>query len=127
APESRRNCAGPCRLRSGVERQGDGEDAALAWLAFDGQPSAVTIDDVLHDGEAQAGSAHFTRAGAVDPIEALRQSVQMLTADTLTAVADAHMNPGRGLSARTGDGVDPSFHIDGRAGAAVFDRVLDQV
>ena len=52
------------------------------------QPAPVAADDVLDDGEAEAGAAEARAARRVDPVEALGQARQVLAGDALALVDD---------------------------------------
>ena len=59
---ARSNCCGPSSLRGlglafDVDWQRELEGRALGDLGFDPQPAAVHLEDLLGDGEAQAGAA----------------------------------------------------------------------
>ena len=49
-------------------------------LTLDRQPSGVAVENVLDQGEPEAGAALRAALGHVDPIEALGQPRQMLGA-----------------------------------------------
>ncbi len=49
----------PCSDVSDLEREDDPEGGAFARGALDAQTPAVAVDDVLDDGEAKPGTAHF--------------------------------------------------------------------
>src|SRR5579885_1739385 len=67
----------------------DGEDRALAELAVDVERATMVVDDVLDDGEAEAGAAQFARAPGIDAVEALGEPRQMLARDALAVIAHA--------------------------------------
>src|SRR5260370_36281916 len=79
-------------VAGGVE-DGDGEVElrAAADFAFDPDAAAMHFDDVLGDGEAQAGAAELAGARGVDAIEALE---------------DARLVGGGDANAGIGDGED---------------------
>jgi hypothetical protein len=56
------------------ERQLDAERRPFAHAAFDVHLAAVRLDDVLDDGEAEAGAAFVPRAAFVDAVEALEDA-----------------------------------------------------
>src|SRR6516162_7675080 len=55
--------------------------------AFDRQPAAVAVEDVLDQRQAQPGAALRAALRYIDPIEALGQPRQMLGRDAGTAIA----------------------------------------
>ena len=71
----------------GAGGQKDGESAAFARLAFDGQPALMAVDDVLDDGQAQAGAALFPAALDVHPVEPLGQAGNGARRDAFAVVA----------------------------------------
>ena len=96
----------------------DGEDAAFARRAFDIDAALMGLDDVLDDGQAEAGAAELAAAGAIDAVEALEEARQVLRGDAAAAIADVD-----------GDFVVilacEDFNL--AAGFAVFDGVIDEV
>ncbi len=52
-------------------RQGDAEDGAFTELAFDGDAAVHPFENVLNNGEAEAGATDGARAGFIDAIETL--------------------------------------------------------
>ena len=76
-------------------RQDNGEGAALIEFALDAKLAPVAADDVLYDGEAQAGAAEFPGSRGVDPVKALGQSREVLAWNALALVADGDRNPPR--------------------------------
>src|SRR6266849_5409492 len=104
---------------AGVE-DGDGEMelGAAADFAFDPDAAAVHFDDVLGDGEAEAGAAEFAGARGVDAVEALE---------------DARLVGGGDADAGIGDGEDDfgvaGFGADGDFAAreGVLRGVVEQV
>src|SRR5918992_5170598 len=108
----------------------DDKAAALSDLTLDEQMAAVAAQDVLDDGEAEAGAAEVTRARRVDPEEPLGDPRQMFARDAGAVIAhrDAH---GRAAGQRPGAGgrcVETiGRDLDRLASAAVFDGVVDQV
>ena len=67
--------------------QADGEARARAFGAGDGQPAAVAVDDVLDDGEAEARAQPVARLLALDAVETLGQTRQVLAPDARPLVA----------------------------------------
>src|SRR5690606_28347778 len=82
----------------------DGEGAALADGAVDLDRAAVATDDVLDDGEAEAGSPEVARARGVDAVEALRQARQVFPRDALAFVLDRDRDGIAGKAPRRRDG-----------------------
>src|SRR5215471_2549971 len=70
------------------DRQVDGEGAAGAHGTVDVERAAMAVEDVLHDGEAEAGAAELARPHGLDAVEALGQAWQMLARDALALVHD---------------------------------------
>src|SRR5690349_2538271 len=60
------------RALGGGDGQFDGEAGAFAFLAFDGDGSAVGGADGFDDRQAQAGAAELAGAGFVDAIETFK-------------------------------------------------------
>ena len=83
-----------------ADRQDDGEGAADAFLAGDRQPAQMAGDDVLDDGEAQAGTAEGAAARLVHAVEPLGQARQVLLGDTLPLVDDGDGNLALALARR---------------------------
>jgi len=67
----------------------DGEFAALAHRAFDGDAATVGLDDALDDGKAEAGAAELAAPGLVDAVEALEEAGKVLRVNATAVVADA--------------------------------------
>jgi hypothetical protein len=59
------------------QRQSEVKRNAFAKNALSPDAPAVGLDDVLDDGETQAGSARLARASLVDTIEALKDALQV--------------------------------------------------
>ena len=68
------------------EPQVNGEDRADPDLAIDLQEAAVPVDNVFDDRKPKPGAAETTRPGRIDAIEALRQSWQVHTRDTIALI-----------------------------------------
>src|SRR5690606_29356702 len=77
------------RLR-GCDREIGGEARALPRGAFHGQPAAMAVDDMLDDGEAQAGAGPFAALLAFDAVEPLRQPRQVLAVHARSVIAHRH-------------------------------------
>ncbi len=77
----------------------DGERAAFANRTFHMDGTAVNLDDVLDDGEAQPGAAELAAAGGIDAVEALEEPVEVLAFDSEPFVfnEDGHL-PRRGFN-----------------------------
>src|SRR5437667_9066509 len=78
------------RRRGAVRAQKHGENRAGAEGAVDVEESAVAVEDVLDDREAEPGPAHFARACGVDAVEPLGQPRQMLTGDAFALITHGH-------------------------------------
>src|SRR6185437_16366825 len=97
------------------------EHRPFAKLALDFQQAAMMIDDVLDDGEPEAGAAQRARPRRVDAVETLGEAREMVARDPLALVADRDRERRRALGRlRYLDG-------DRGAGAGVFDGIVDQV
>src|SRR5438876_7928627 len=93
--ESRDFCALRARRFGQIDdRQMNREDGAFSERAVDLEQAPMMIDDMLHDGEAEAGAAKLARAGGVDPVEALREPRDVLGKDALAVVADRDLRRG---------------------------------
>src|SRR5215213_9898197 len=96
----------------------DAEECALARLALDGEVSAVKVDDVLDDREAEACPSLLAAFRHVDTVEALREARQVLGGDARPVIA--HRQLGLVIPAR-------ESHFDPLAALSVFYGVLDEV
>src|SRR5262245_18535758 len=83
----------------GSDGEEDADRGALAEGARDGEGAAVGLDDVLDDGEAEAGAAELARACLVDAEEALRETRQVLGGNADAAVLDRDLDHPRMLRA----------------------------
>ena len=81
-------------LRCGGERQREVEAGAVAKLAFSPDASAVSLHNVLDDGEAEAGAAGLARARLVDAIKALEDALEMLGGDAGAEVLNGELHLG---------------------------------
>src|SRR5262249_36601658 len=63
--------------RSLARRQREAHDGAAAEFALDRELAAVSEDEVLDDGQAEAGAAELAGARLVDAIEPLGQARQV--------------------------------------------------
>ena len=68
------------------------EVSAVAQFAFGPDASAVGLDDVLDDGQAQAGAAGLAGAGFVNAVEALEDAVEVLGGDAGAEVLDGELD-----------------------------------
>src|SRR5690606_20722665 len=96
-----------------------GEGAAATDLAGDVQPGLVQLQDVLDDGQAQAGAAGLAGAAAGDAIEAFGQPREVGCGDAVAAVLDRQRHPA-GLAGREAD-------RDAPAAGGVAHRIGHQV
>src|SRR6267142_6521802 len=71
-------------LRRGLVGDGEGEGGAFCGVGFDPDFSAVTFDDALADGQADASAA----AGGFRALEDLEDSVLVMGVDADAVVAD---------------------------------------
>src|ERR1700730_4268152 len=128
---SSRSSIGVGALNHGAVRaQEDGEHRAGAEGALDVEKSAVAVEDVLDDREPEPGPAHFARAGGVDAVEPLGQPWQMLAGDAFALIT--HSNRYKGGAPGTAAAIGRPSPVRGRyrdlaAGAAVFDRIVEEV
>ena len=76
--------------------------------------AAVLVDDLLGDGQAQAGAAGLPGAGLVHPVKALENAGAVLSGDADAVVRDLHPQP---LAAA------PGADVDAPAVGGVFDGV----
>src|ERR1700740_2984950 len=70
--------------------QEDGEDRADPGCALDLEESAMVVEDVLDDRQAEPGAAHLAGARRVDPVESFGQPGQVLARDSLAPVAHGY-------------------------------------
>ena len=94
----------------GTEWQRDGEPAALALFAVDGDPAAVQPDQLLHQREPDAAAFDAAAAGAFDAMKAFEQPRQLLRRNAGAGVA--HRDLG-GAAVRTGPHLDRDFTLEG--------------
>ena len=78
----------------------------------------MNLGDVFDDGQAESGAAHFAGTGAVDAVEALEDSRQILLGDAQSVVGDFndHMTD-----------LDFRQHADTAIFARVLDGVVDEI
>ena len=74
-----------------------GECGPLSRHAIDGQTSAMAIEDVLDQSQAEPGAALSAALGHIHSVETLRQPRQVLGCDAGTMVA--HLDDGVRLQA----------------------------
>src|SRR5271157_6266875 len=98
--------------------QGEVEDGAFAEFAFGPDASAVGQDDVLDDGQAEAGAAGLAGTGFVDAVEALKDAIEVFGGDAGAEVLDGEFD--FALEQARAD-ANPA------AGFAVLDSVFDEV
>jgi hypothetical protein len=102
----------------GNYRQVDRERASGAERALDRDPAAMGLHDVLNDGKPQSRAPQFTAAGAVDPVESLKQPRQVFGLDAAALIDDGNGDfQGRLLR----------DDADGAAWLAVFDGVVEEI
>src|SRR5512138_990405 len=95
-----------------------GERRAFADGGVDAHTAAVSQNDMLRNGQAQASAAKSTAASFIDTIEAFPESRKVLGSYTAAAVTnrDGDFLPGA-------CGCD----FDGGFDSAVLDRVIDEI
>lgn len=66
-----------------VNRQANHEPAAFGLIGFDPDFSAVSFNDMLHNGQAEAGSAQLAGSGFIDAIKTFEdaRSIRFRNAD----------------------------------------------
>src|SRR5436190_120851 len=117
-----------------MRAQKNGKDRADPRRAFDLEKTAMAIEDVFDDRQAEPGAAHFTRAGRVDAVEPLGQSWQVLARDALAVIAhgdryewDRYEWDRANFALPEGPRHSFGADRDLGAGPAVFDGIIDQV
>src|SRR5262249_743664 len=105
------------------ERQPNREIGPRSGRALDHQPTAVAIEDMLDEGEAQAGAALSGAFSDIDAIKPLGKSRQMFWCDTGPVVSHRHDRVPR----LAGRGFARHRDVDPLAGCAIFQGILDQV
>src|SRR5205823_12716484 len=75
---------------SRVCTQEHGEDRSDPGRALDLQKSAMVVEDVLDDSQAEPGAAHLAGARGVDPVEAFGQPGQVLAWYALSLIAHGY-------------------------------------
>src|SRR5712691_1687414 len=111
----------PLQGAAGGVEDGDGEMelGAAADFAFDPDAAAVHFDDVLGDGEAQAGAAELAGARSVDAIEALEDARLVGGGD-----ADAGIGDGEDDFGAAGFGADRDLAARERVLRGVVEQIL---
>src|SRR4051794_21540516 len=98
-------------------REPDDERRSFAGLALGLDRAVVLEDDVLGDGQAEAGAAGLLGAALVDAVEAVEDLFPLALLDSLAVVAHAHLGGRAALG-----------HLDlDRLPLTVLDGVVDQV
>jgi len=64
----------------------NGEGRPLSHLAFDEQPSAVTVHDVLDNGQTKTGSTDRAAAPDIHAVEALSKPRNMLAGNAFPTI-----------------------------------------
>src|SRR5262245_29437259 len=103
-----------------VDHRGQGEDerAAAAWLAFCPDLTAMRLDQVAADVQAEADGLDRATAG-LDAIETLEQALEVLGRDADALIADAYAQQALFV------GADAGAHV--ATARRVFDGVVDQI
>src|SRR5580704_17209216 len=89
----------------------------------DRQPSAVAVEDMFDQREAEAGAALSAALRDIDAVKPLGQPRQMLGRDAGDVIAHADQR----LRLAIGRYTQSNLDIDAPAGGAVFERVFDQI
>src|SRR3569623_401176 len=95
---------------------------ALAGTAADRQQPAMPIEDMLDDGEAEAGHLLLAAVLGIDAIEPLGEAGYVFSLDTGAVVSD-----GYGIVVAGAAGYRGQRHIHPAAAAAVLDGIVDEV
>jgi hypothetical protein len=117
-PPGRCRAGGAERVRA-AQGQPDGERGPGSFLAPHRDRAAVRGDDVLGDGQAQAGPAGGPGPGRIHPVEPLEDALEVALGDADALIGDADL--GRVRPGAPGGDEDPGLL------RAVGDRVLQQV
>ncbi len=119
-----------------ADRQQDVKVAARARLgvvalAFDIDPSAVSVDDPFGDRQAQPWSAAHEpglaggmQLGALGAVELVKDAILILDVNAHTAIRHDHFDANRLLA---GDRQQPGGDVDAPAVGRVLDRIADQI
>src|SRR3954471_21806298 len=99
-------------------RKSEVERTALPDFGFMPNLAVVALDDVFDNGQAEASAALFARTGFIHAIEPFEDAVHAFGRDAGAVVAHADFD-----HAIFNAGIDP----DRAFGAAIFDRVVDQI
>ena len=102
-----------------VLREGEIESGAVAGFAGRPDPAAVALDDVLDNGESEAGAALLARAGLVHAVEALENAFEGFRRYARAVILNGDLDLPAVQRAPA--------HGDGAVGAAVFDGVVHEV
>src|SRR5579871_230528 len=106
-------------------RKGENEGASGVQLAFGADGSALRLHHILGNCEAEAGSSGLPGTGFINPVEAFEDAVEVFGGNSLAKVADTELDGVDGFGDFAGADDDPAVELV--AGAAVLDRVLDEV
>ena len=83
-------------------RHGEAEpEAGRALARLRADPPAARLDELLHDGQPDAGATARPVARLLDPVEALEDAVEVLGRDAVAGVGDRHQEVAGRRSART--------------------------
>ena len=99
------------------------EGGAAAQFAFCPDASAVGQDDVLDDGQTEAGAARLARARFINAIEALEDAGEVFAGDAGAEVADGELDLGGDLALIVRD-EQPCAGDDALAGLAILECCL---
>src|ERR1039458_259308 len=109
-------------LRYRRQGQREVEGCAGAEFAFGPDAAAVGQDDVLDDGQAEAGAAGLAGACFVDAVEALEDAIEVLGGDAGAEVLDGEFDFGGNIGLK-----QPRADANPAAGFAVLEGVLNEV
>src|SRR5204862_492717 len=76
-----------------LRRKADGETATVSLLAFHIEVCLMARERVLDDRQPEAGAAGLARAAAIDAVETLGETRQVLGGDADAGVLDAEGGP----------------------------------
>ena len=80
------------RLRR--DGQGEVELRAVAEFALSPEAATVSLEDVLDDGEAEAGAAGFAGAGLVNAVKPLEDAMEVFRGDAGAKILHSEFNLG---------------------------------
>jgi len=106
-----------------IERQRKRERTAFALVAFDLQAATMPVDDVLDDGQTQAGTAETARPGLVNSVKPLCQPGNLILRNPFAKILNGNGNTAAADLRDTLDGLDS--HVNFRIMAAIFNRVIN--